>query len=150
MKVIPAWVHFFYLFNYIPSPFRLLLMLWYIQTLSLLVLDVLEQPGPHLINCNVNSILRDPFCDIGVSPNFCAWKANAIYRHPTFCNRFVQCVDGKVFVTRCQSTRTVFNSYFETCDFSGFLKCNNIGKDFFLLKLFLCEYDVSNYFFIKT
>ena len=125
-------------------------MLSYIQTLSLLVLDVLEQPEPQLINCNVNLIRRDPFCDTGVSPTFCAWKSNGIYRHPSFCNRFVQCVHGRVYVTRCQSPRTAFNQFIKGCDFSGFLRCNNIGKDFFLVNSFLCEYDASNFFLIKT
>ena len=104
---------------------------------------MVEQPGPHLINCNVNKMRRDPFCDTGVSPTFCAWKKNGIYPHPSFCNRFVQCVAGRVYVTRCRSLRTAFNQFFETCDFSGFLRCNNIGKDFFLVNLFLYKYDAS-------
>ena len=117
-------------------PFCLLFVLWYNQTLSFLVLDVTEQPEPHTINCKVDAVQRDPFCDTGISPTFCAWKTDAIYWHPSFCNRFVQCVAGSVYVTRCQSRRTAFNQYNENCDFSGFLRCNNIGKDFYLVNLF--------------
>ena len=98
------------------------------------VLDVTEQPEPIAINCRVNAMYRDPFCDTGISPTFCAWKTNGIYRHPSFCNRFVQCVAGSVYVTRCQSPRTAFNQFIGNCDFSGFFRCNNIGEYFFSRK----------------
>ena len=105
-------------------------MFWLHQTLYVPFSEVTNQPQPILINCNVERE-RDPFCTKGVSPNFCARKPDRIFRHPSFCNRFVQCVAGKVYVTRCAKPGTTFSQFVDGCDHAGFYRCNNIGKDNF-------------------
>ena len=88
----------------------------------------IEQPAPILINCNVNPNIQDPFCANGISPNFCARKPSGIYDHPSFCNRFVQCHAGRVFVTRCRTRTLSFNPIINTCGHAGFFRCNNIRR----------------------
>lgn len=87
------------------------------------------QPIPPLINCNVPVDQQDPYCKLGVSPNFCLFKQQGIYEHPSFCDYFILCGSDPrvVSVHRCPSI-TGYNPHIFNCDYTGYLRCVSINR----------------------